>query len=655
MIMFKRLIPKTKKAKIASLLVVLFALVGTFVLLRIFAASSQITLTTNATSNLKKDDTFVVTVTASTGGEPVSIGQAYIAYDPAKLAYVSSDYTGSAFDSDSPEATTGNGFVLMSRYTTTRPSGNLLIGKITFKVLASSGSAALSVDQSRSYVFSAQDASNILTGVNNASVTISSPQTPTTASAQINMTASKTSVSKDETFVVSVNANSGSEPVTIGQAYLTFDPAKLAYVSTDYTGSAFPSDTPEAATGSGFVKLSRYTTSNNPSGNFLIGKVTFKAVAAGTTANIGVDTSKSAIHSLSDASNILDGANSLSITIASAPVTGDTQAPAKPANLTATANGQGQISLSWSASTDNVGVTSYQVYRGSELIADSVTGTTYTVSGLAPNTGYSFTVVARDAAGNVSTPSDPATAQTPNVEDITKPNAPASLNATAVSSTQVNLSWQAAVDNVGVTKYILYRDNEVLNDNVTSTEFGDNSASQGTTYVYAVKAVDAAGNVSDASNSAIVSTPTPDPTNSNNEEEPVVVVVSPTTPTNPPVQVPQGKPIQPRTSATTTKGKKITKTEYTLNNQPVATSTGEPVTIDTSTLAPGTYDLRANSTAEDGSTETSTQKVQVNSPSFFSRISAPLAITSGVAVVALVLFAFRFMYMHMVPFYKTIH
>lgn len=80
---------------------------------------------------------------------------------------------------------------------------------------------------------------------------------------------------------------------------------------------------------------------------------------------------------------------------------GDTQAPTAPTNLSVTGTTSSSVSLSWTASTDNVGVTGYDVYNGASL-AVSVTGTTATVTGLAASTTYTFTVKAKDAAGNVS-------------------------------------------------------------------------------------------------------------------------------------------------------------------------------------------------------------------------------------------------------------
>jgi len=80
---------------------------------------------------------------------------------------------------------------------------------------------------------------------------------------------------------------------------------------------------------------------------------------------------------------------------------GDTTNPSIPANLTAIAVSSSQINLSWAASTDNVGVTGYRIYRGGNQIATSAT-TNYSNTGLSPSTAYTYTVSAYDAAGNNS-------------------------------------------------------------------------------------------------------------------------------------------------------------------------------------------------------------------------------------------------------------
>jgi streptogrisin C len=90
---------------------------------------------------------------------------------------------------------------------------------------------------------------------------------------------------------------------------------------------------------------------------------------------------------------------------------GDSEAPTTPGNPRSTSTTSDSVSLAWDASVDNVAVTGYDVYNGSTL-ATTVTGTTATVSGLSADTSYSFTVQAKDAAGNKSKASPAVTART---------------------------------------------------------------------------------------------------------------------------------------------------------------------------------------------------------------------------------------------------
>ncbi len=81
--------------------------------------------------------------------------------------------------------------------------------------------------------------------------------------------------------------------------------------------------------------------------------------------------------------------------------TPDTEAPSTPSGLTASNTTSNSVGLSWNASTDNIGVSGYDVYQGNTVV-NTVTGTSYTVTGLTPETAYSFRVKAKDAAGNES-------------------------------------------------------------------------------------------------------------------------------------------------------------------------------------------------------------------------------------------------------------
>lgn len=90
---------------------------------------------------------------------------------------------------------------------------------------------------------------------------------------------------------------------------------------------------------------------------------------------------------------------------------GDTQAPTAPTSLASTATTATSISMSWNASTDNVGVTGYNVYANG-VLKNTVTALNYTITGLAASTNYNIYVTARDAAGNTSPSSNTILAMT---------------------------------------------------------------------------------------------------------------------------------------------------------------------------------------------------------------------------------------------------
>src|SRR5207247_1298452 len=152
--------------------------------------------------------------------------------------------------------------------------------------------------------------------------------------------------------------------------------------------------------------------------------------------------------------------------------TADTIAPTTPAGLVATAAGATVVNLTWSASVDNVVVTGYIVKRNGVLVA-TPTATSYSDSGLADATTYSYTVAARDAAGNVSANSAIVSTTTP---DATPPSTPTGAVATAAGATTINLTWTASTDNIGVTGYIVKR-NGTLVATPTSTSYAEDRKS----------------------------------------------------------------------------------------------------------------------------------------------------------------------------------
>ncbi len=200
---------------------------------------------------------------------------------------------------------------------------------------------------------------------------------------------------------------------------------------------------------------------------------------------------------------------------------GDTTPPMAPTGLTATAASSSQIGLSWTASTDNVGVTGYLVERcqGSGCTSftqiGTSTSTSYTDTGLAATTAYLYRVRATDAAGNLSSYSTSAGATTSSGGD--DPGANRTIKRSrigaAASSSQVTVSWGVSTDNVGVTAYSVERcigsgcSNFAQIGSVANSPYTDTSVSASTVYLYRVRASDAAGNESPYSNVAQVTTP----------------------------------------------------------------------------------------------------------------------------------------------------
>src|SRR3989441_128237 len=190
----------------------------------------------------------------------------------------------------------------------------------------------------------------------------------------------------------------------------------------------------------------------------------------------------------------------------------DTTAPSMSTGLTGAAAGSTGANLSWSASTDNVGVTAYILLRNGVQVATPVS-TSFADTGLSAATTYSYTVAARDAAGNISPNSASVSVTTASAADTTPPSTPTGLTGAAAGSTGANLSWSASTDNVGVTGYIVRR-NGVQVATPATTSYTDTGLSAATTYSYTVAARDAAGNISPNSTSVSVTTPPPPPSNS---------------------------------------------------------------------------------------------------------------------------------------------
>jgi chitodextrinase len=200
--------------------------------------------------------------------------------------------------------------------------------------------------------------------------------------------------------------------------------------------------------------------------------------------------------------------------------TSDTTPPGAPSALGASPVSGAQINLAWTAATDDVGVSGYRVERCQGASCSTFaqvatpTGTSYNDTGLTDATSYSYRVRATDAAGNLGAYSNTASAAT---LDATPPTAPSNLSATPASQTQINLTWTAATDNVGVTGYRVERCQGASCSTFaqiatpSATSFNDTGLTAGTSYSYQVRAVDAASNLGAFSSVASATTLPPPP------------------------------------------------------------------------------------------------------------------------------------------------
>jgi len=172
--------------------------------------------------------------------------------------------------------------------------------------------------------------------------------------------------------------------------------------------------------------------------------------------------------------------------------------------LTVTVISGTQINLSWTVATVSGGtVVAYKLRRDGVIINGSANALSYINTGLTQNTNYSYTISSVDDIGNESAQSLPKTAKT---FDAAPPTVPTGLTATVVSTTQINLKWNASSDNVGVTGYKLYRGATLINGSGSALFYNDTGLTPGTAYSYTVSAFDARNNTSAASAAVVATT-----------------------------------------------------------------------------------------------------------------------------------------------------
>ena len=178
--------------------------------------------------------------------------------------------------------------------------------------------------------------------------------------------------------------------------------------------------------------------------------------------------------------------------------------PSTPTSLAANGITSTSVSLTWTASTDSSGVSSYQVFRNGTQVGTTTTAK-YTDQGLSPSTTYSYSVDALDAAGNISSKSASLNVTTAAVANNTPPSVPANLGVSSVTSSSVALKWSASTDANGVAGYHVFR-NGAQAGSTASVSYTDSGLAASTTYNYTVSAYDSAGNTSALSSTVAATT-----------------------------------------------------------------------------------------------------------------------------------------------------
>lgn len=175
----------------------------------------------------------------------------------------------------------------------------------------------------------------------------------------------------------------------------------------------------------------------------------------------------------------------------------DTMKPSSPSEVAVGKITHNSAEVTWEESTDNVGVTGYNIYLNNKLVNTSpVTELRCELTALEAETEYQVKVEALDEAGNTSV-SDPIGFTTKTAPDNEAPTAPGGVAVSSITDNSAVVSWTASTDNVGVAGYNIYlNDNKINALPVTELQFQLTGLAAETEYQVRIEAVDGAGNTS---------------------------------------------------------------------------------------------------------------------------------------------------------------
>ena len=180
----------------------------------------------------------------------------------------------------------------------------------------------------------------------------------------------------------------------------------------------------------------------------------------------------------------------------------DTEAPTTPTNVVASNETSSTIDITWTAASDNIGVTQYRIYIDAVLTAQTAE-VNFKITNLQPGTSYNIQIEARDLINNKSEKSNLITATT--TSDTTAPSVPTNITASNISGTGFKMNWDAATDDTAVTTYTIFV-NSIQTATTSELSYTITGLAPSTTYQIAVSAEDAATNESAQSNAVAITT-----------------------------------------------------------------------------------------------------------------------------------------------------
>ena len=180
----------------------------------------------------------------------------------------------------------------------------------------------------------------------------------------------------------------------------------------------------------------------------------------------------------------------------------DTEAPTTPTNVVASNETSSTIDITWTAASDNIGVTQYRIYIDAVLTAQTAE-VNFKITNLQPGTSYNIQIEARDLINNKSEKSNLITATT--TSDTTAPSVPTNITASNISGTGFKMNWDAATDDTAVTTYTIFV-NSIQTATISELSYTLTGLAPATTYQIAVSAKDAATNESARSNAVAITT-----------------------------------------------------------------------------------------------------------------------------------------------------